>query len=64
MDTSIFPMYSIVRIDTKESTLHAIVLDRGGVIKGHKMDLLVSTYEEAVQFGRQNVTVTILREGK
>lgn len=37
----------------------AIVLDRGGAIKGNKLDLLVATRDEAIQWGRRNVTVTV-----
>ncbi|WP_114569782.1 SH3 domain-containing protein [Exiguobacterium flavidum] len=37
----------------------AIVLDRGGAIQGNKLDLLVETRSEALNWGRQNVTVTV-----
>lgn len=62
-DTNIIPLYSIVRIDTNNESINAIVLDKGGAINGHKIDLLVNSYQEAINFGRQNVTVTILRKG-
>ncbi len=35
------------------------VLDRGGAIKGNKLDLLFPTHEIARQWGRQKVTVTL-----
>lgn len=37
----------------------AVVLDRGGAIKGNKLDLLVATKQEAINWGRRNVTVTV-----
>jgi 3D (Asp-Asp-Asp) domain-containing protein len=40
---------------------YAIAADRGGAIKGDKIDLCFDTYEQAVQFGRKNVKVYILR---
>lgn len=45
------------------TTFKAIVLDRGGVIKGTLYDLLVSSVEEAIKFGRQKVTLTEIEEG-
>lgn len=62
-DTNVIPLYSIVKIDTQNESFNAIVLDTGGAIKEYKIDLLVGSYEEAMRFGRQNVTVTVIREG-
>jgi 3D (Asp-Asp-Asp) domain-containing protein/uncharacterized protein YraI len=36
-----------------------IVLDRGGAIQGNRLDLLVGSQQEALNWGRQNVTVTV-----
>lgn len=59
------PLYSIVRIDTNSDSFKAIVLDTGGAIRNsNTVDLLVNSYSDAIQFGRQKATVTILREGK
>ena len=41
----------------------AIVLDRGGVIKGTLMDLLMPSENSSSSFGRQNVTYEIVRWG-
>ena len=38
----------------------AIAADTGGAIVGHKIDLCMESYGEAMQFGRQNVTVYVL----
>ena len=36
------------------------VIDRGGAIKGHKLDVFFTTHQEALQWGRQWVDVTIV----
>jgi len=36
------------------------VIDRGGAIKGHKLDVFFPTHEEALQWGRQWVDVTVV----
>lgn len=41
----------------------AIVLDRGGVIKGTLMDLLMTSERDSNPVGRQNVTYEIIRWG-
>jgi 3D (Asp-Asp-Asp) domain-containing protein len=40
---------------------YAVAGDVGGAIKGNRIDLCFDTYEEAVQFGRKNAKVYILR---
>lgn len=37
------------------------VLDRGGVIKGNKIDVYFDTHKEALKWGRQYLTVKIYR---
>jgi 3D (Asp-Asp-Asp) domain-containing protein len=63
-DPNVIPMYSIVKIRTEDETFTAIALDTGGAIKGHRIDVLVSNSDKAWNFGRQKVSVTVLREGK
>jgi 3D (Asp-Asp-Asp) domain-containing protein len=63
-DLNVIPLYSLLKVETRDDVFYAIVLDKGGAIKGYKMDLLVKTYDDAIEFGRQKVKVTILREGK
>lgn len=63
-DTSIIPLYSLVKVEAKGETFYAQVLDTGGAIKGNKIDVLVGSHDTAIQFGKQNVTLTVLREGK
>lgn len=65
MDRS-YPLYSIIRISNyKQGAITAIVLDRGGAIKGNKIDLLVSSEKESSKLGIQrNAQVKVLRWGK
>lgn len=63
-DPNIVPLHSKVRIDTQNGqSFIAVVEDTGGAIKGGKIDVLVDNYSQAINFGRQNATITILREG-
>lgn len=63
-DPRLIPLHSKVRIDTESGqSIVAVVEDTGGAIKGGKIDVLVSSYGEAISFGRQHATITILREG-
>ncbi|MGH7738914.1 MAG: 3D domain-containing protein [bacterium] len=53
-----------IRMKTKlyvEGYGYAIAGDVGGAIKGNRIDLCFDTYEQAVQFGRKNLKVYILR---
>ena len=61
-----YPLYSIIRISNyKQGSIIAIVLDRGGAIKGNKIDLLVNSEAEASKLGIQkNAQVEVLRLGK
>ena len=40
----------------------AAVEDRGGAIEGNKLDLLFPTHQEALEWGRQYVTVKVWRQ--
>lgn len=63
-DPSIIPTHSLVRVSTSsgESFL-AVAEDKGGAIHGGIIDVLVSSYSGAINFGRQTATITILKEG-
>lgn len=59
------PFSTIMKITLADGTsFRGIVLDRGGAIKGNKLDILVASKSEAYRLGRQQVTVTILKDGK
>lgn len=39
----------------------AVAADTGGAIQGYKIDLCMESYSEAMDFGRRNVTVYVLK---
>lgn len=55
-DTSILPFGTRVVIDGKEYE----VQDRGGAIKGNKIDIYFDSHEEALQFGVQYKNIFLL----
>ena len=58
-DTSVLPFGSLVSVPGYHSGQVVPVLDRGGAIKGDRLDLLMPTHEQAMQWGRKRVAVTI-----
>lgn len=59
-DPSIIPLNSVVLIKVGGSSFKAIAIDTGGAIVGNKVDLLVSNEHDAINFGRQHGTVSII----
>jgi 3D (Asp-Asp-Asp) domain-containing protein/LysM repeat protein len=57
VDPSVIPLGSKVYV---EGYGEAIAGDTGGAIKGNKIDVFIPSKEEAIQFGRKQVEVTIL----
>ncbi len=58
VDPSVIPLGTKLYI---EGYGYAVAEDTGGAIKGNRIDLCFATYNEAVQFGRQTVTVKVLK---
>lgn len=58
-DTRLLPFGSIISIPGYNGGKPVPVLDRGGKIKGHRLDVLYPTHEIARQWGAQRLTVTI-----
>ncbi|MBR4261938.1 MAG: 3D domain-containing protein [Bacilli bacterium] len=58
------PCGTVIRVSNlrKYKDFYAIVLDRGGAIKGNLMDLLFVS-ESSVDIGRENVKYTVVRWG-
>ncbi|STO08337.1 3D domain-containing protein [Exiguobacterium aurantiacum] len=56
VDPTIIPLGSKVHL---EGIGDAIALDTGGRIKGNIVDLLVDTKQEAIQWGRRHIQVTV-----
>lgn len=59
------PCGTIIKVngDRLSDEMVVIVLDRGGVIKGTLMDLLMTSENSSIPFGRQNVVYEIVRWG-
>lgn len=64
VDPDVIPLYSIMEVSYDDVTFTAIALDTGSAIQGYDLDLLVKSKDKAFEFGRRDVTVTIIREGK
>ncbi|MEM6751067.1 MAG: 3D domain-containing protein, partial [Planctomycetota bacterium] len=58
-DTDLLPFGTILTVPGYNDERPIPVLDRGGAIKGHKLDLLYATHERALQWGRQSLEVTV-----
>lgn len=65
VDTDVIPMHSLIKIEgAGELSGVYEVKDTGGAIKGNRIDIYVPTKHEAFKFGRRDIKVYILREGK
>ncbi|MDQ0270755.1 3D domain-containing protein [Cytobacillus purgationiresistens] len=63
-DPSVVPLWSIVELRFADGrTERAISLDTGGAIRGRKLDYLIGSHGDAIQFGRQQVDVKIIERG-
>lgn len=60
-DWSVIPPFSIIEV---EGYGQYIVLDKGGAIKGKKLDLLTTSEAKSMEHGRQHLKVKVLRWGK
>jgi 3D (Asp-Asp-Asp) domain-containing protein len=58
-DTTVLPFGSIVTIPGYHQGRPVPVLDRGGKIKGNRLDLLYPTHEIALKWGVQRLTVDV-----
>lgn len=58
-DTRILPFGSLLTIEGYADDKIVPVEDRGGAIKGMRLDLLYPTHEEALQWGVQRLPVTV-----
>ncbi len=58
-DERILPFGSLVSIPGYDHENVVPVLDRGGAIKGSRLDVLYATHEQALQWGVQELSVTI-----
>ena len=58
-DTSLFPFGTKLSIPGYDDSHIVPVLDRGGAIKGNHLDALFPTHQEALEWGVQELEVTI-----
>jgi 3D (Asp-Asp-Asp) domain-containing protein len=58
-DTTLLPFGTIVSIPGYNGGRPVPVLDRGGAIKGYRLDVLYPTHERALQWGAQRLDVTV-----
>lgn len=60
-DTNVIPLGTDVILTLQDgSRIEATANDTGGAIKGNRIDLLVATVDDAMQFGRQEVSIEIV----
>jgi len=64
-DPRILPIGSVIQLDGIAAPYHGIytILDTGPEIQGREIDIYMWNCDEAVKFGRRQVTVTLLRQG-
>jgi 3D (Asp-Asp-Asp) domain-containing protein len=63
VDPAVIPLDTTVDIRLADgTTFEATAQDTGGLIRGHRLDLLVSTEDEAWHFGRQTVEIRKIEE--
>lgn len=58
-DTSVLPFGSLVSVPGYDNGEVVPVLDRGGAIKGNRLDVLYPTHERALKWGVQELEVTV-----
>lgn len=58
VDPSVIPLNSQVYV---EGYGYAVAADKGGAIQGNRIDVFYSSKDKAVEWGRKNVKVTILK---
>jgi 3D (Asp-Asp-Asp) domain-containing protein/murein DD-endopeptidase MepM/ murein hydrolase activator NlpD len=65
VDPNVIPLYSLVEIQGPKGVSGVYrALDTGGDIKGNRIDILMSTYNKAISFGREQIKVRIIQAGK
>jgi len=62
-DPHVLPIGSIIEVEAGRYSGVFSVMDTGRLIKGRIIDIFIPDYEEAIQFGRQQVTVKVIRLG-
>ena len=61
-DTRLLPFGTELSIPGYHGGQAVPVLDRGGAIKGNRLDVYFPTHQEALNWGRQRLAVTVIEE--
>jgi len=59
-DTNVLPFGTKLLVPGYHADRPIEVIDRGGAIKGHKLDVFYDTHEKAIEWGRKWVAVTVI----
>ena len=59
-DKNVFDFHTQLKIPGYAKGQTVPVLDRGGAIKGNKLDVFFPSHSEAIQWGRQKLAVTVM----
>lgn len=58
-DTRLLPFGTIITVPGYNDGKPVPVLDRGGKIKGHRLDVLYATHEQALRWGKKRIDVDV-----
>lgn len=64
VDPEIIPLHSIIKVEYEGRSFYAYALDIGKDIQKMRIDILMNSRAEAYDFGRKQVKVSIIRNGK
>ncbi len=59
-DPSVLPLGSLVLVENDSYRAILRVLDTGRLVKGRIIDVYMSSYDDAIRFGRQNVKLSVI----
>jgi 3D (Asp-Asp-Asp) domain-containing protein len=59
-DTDLLPFETRIQIPGYNGGKPIEVIDRGGAIKGHKLDVFFPTHKQALEWGRRTLQITVL----
>jgi len=64
-DPKILPIGSVIQVDGIRAPYQGIytILDTGPAVQGREIDIYMWSCHEALDFGRRNISVTVLRRG-
>jgi 3D (Asp-Asp-Asp) domain-containing protein len=63
-DPSVLPLGTVVHLRAGRYTGTYTVMDTGGRIKGRRVDVYVESHREAIEFGRRQVKLKVLKPKK